>query len=361
MDKLDTMDKLDIKDKSPMSDLSIRTGVLLVNLGTPDSPRLGDVHRYLVEFLTDPRVIDRPWLSRQLLVRGMIVPSRVRQSAHSYQQIWTREGSPLKVFGERVRDKLRKRLGGGCFVELAMRYQHPSISEELERMRGYGLNRLLVLPLFPQYASATTGSVHQKVMEEVSRWEVVPEVILANQFATHSGVMRAFCASAASFPIKEYDHILFSFHGLPLKQLVKADMAGHCMRQAGCCQKPKVANNNCYSAQCYATALSIAASLRLDEADYSVAFQSRLGKDPWIQPYMSEVITKLALEGKKKVLVFCPSFVCDCLETTYEIGVEYAAEFKKHGGEKLDLVPGLNDSEPWLEALEEIVRNYLVR
>lgn len=330
-------------------------GILLVNLGTPDSPSDKDVHRYLTEFLTDKRVITTPWIQRQMVVRGFIVPARYKQSAASYRAIWTEEGSPLKVYGLRVKEALQKRLGSNYLVELAMRYQNPSIPKTLSMMQKAGIQRLLVIPLFPQYSSATTGSVHQKVMEEISKWTTIPEIIMMGQFATHPGYIDAICRADKEKMNYAYDHVLFSFHGLPQSQITKADPTACCLKKSNCCSKYTELNRDCYAAQCYATARAVAAQLNLKEEIYSVSFQSRLGKEPWLEPYTNEVIKNLAKEGKKDVLVFCPSFVCDCLETIYEIGVEYAHEFKQSGGNRLDLAQGLNDSEPWIDALERMI------
>lgn len=333
------------------------TGILLTNLGTPDSPSSRDVYSYLIEFLTDSRVIDTSWLSRQLLVRGVIVPTRFRQSARMYKEIWTKEGSPLKVYGERVSSLLQGKLGEDYAVELAMRYKNPSIESALEKLMKKGCSKVVVVPLFPQYASATTGSVHQKVMESAAKWQVIPEFDFINNFATDSGFINALKAVSAPYKLSDYDHILFSFHGLPERQLTKADRADHCMKKENCCKKLTKSNQSCYSAQCYATAKALAEALNISDKDYSLSFQSRLGKEPWLQPYTSDVIARLASEGKKKVLVFCPAFVCDCLETIYEIGVEYDNEFKHAGGEKLDLVPGLNDHPAWIDALTNLIKS----
>lgn len=331
------------------------TGILLVNLGTPDSPHPSDVHRYLVEFLTDPRVIDTPWLSRQLLVRGVIIPKRYRESAKAYKEIWTSEGSPLKVYGHRVEKALQQSLGSQYRVMLAMRYQNPSIKSALDQFKQLPLRKLIVLPLFPQYASATTGSVHESIMKEISNWQVIPEMRFIDQYATHPGMIKAFCNKAAPFDLKSYDHVLFSFHGLPVRQLVKADPSGHCFKDAKCCGQITNVNQQCYAAQCHSTANAIIESLGLS-ANYSISYQSRLGKEPWLEPFTIDTIRKLSKEGKRRILVFCPAFVSDCLETIYEIGIEYAHEFKKAGGESLDLVPGLNDSPIWIEALHDIVK-----
>jgi protoporphyrin/coproporphyrin ferrochelatase len=339
----------------------MKTGILLVNLGTPDSPHPRDVRRYLIEFLTDERVIDAPWLWRQFLVRWVIVRSRYHQSAKAYQAIWSAEGSPLKVHGFKIRDQLQKRMGEDFIVELAMRYQNPSIDSILNSFYSMNLSKILIFPLFPQYSSATTGSLHQKVMEISSKWQLIPEIVFINHYASHPDLIQAFCSAASGFELADYDHVLFSFHGLPQKQIRKADLNGICLQTENCCSKRSSNNQGCYSAQCYDTAHSISKSLKIEPNRYSIAFQSRLGKDPWLQPYTSETLSKLAAEGKKRVLVFCPSFVCDCLETIHEIGVEYSLEFKKAGGEELKLVPGLNDSTEWLNAIQKIINERLLR
>lgn len=336
------------------------TGILLVNLGTPDSPSSRDVYRYLIEFLTDKRVIDMPWITRQLLVRGFIVPSRYRQSASFYQKIWTAEGSPLKVYGKSVEEKLQVLLGDNFKVKLAMRYQNPSIEQGINSLMTSGVDRLIVLPLFPQYASATTGSVLEKVMAVLKKYPVIPQLILVNNYAVHPGLIQSFCSVVREqCSIENYDHILFSFHGLPQRHIKNADQYESCLKKADCCFRLCKKNKDCYSAQCHATTAKIAEELRLERDQYSLSFQSRLGKEPWLQPYTSEKISALAKEGKKRVLVFCPSFVCDCLETLYEIGIEYAAEFKHAGGEALDLVRGLNDHPKWIQTLKQIVLEHL--
>jgi ferrochelatase len=312
------------------------TGVLLINLGTPQSPLPSDVRRYLIEFLTDGRVIDEPWLKRQLLVRGVIVPSRYKLSAASYQAIWTPEGSPLMVYGRNVQRLLQANLGDDFYVELAMRYQQPSLQQGIDALMQKGVSRLVVLPLFPQYASATTGSVHQRVMEILSKQIVIPQTTFIDSYPDHPRMIDAFCALGTAKNWQSYDHLLFSFHGLPQRQLLPG-------------------SRYCYAAQCEQTADALARRLGVSADKYTVCYQSRLGKQPWIQPYTSDIIKECVKKKRKKILVFCPSFVCDCLETIYEIGVEYAHEFKSMGGESLDLVEGLNEHPLWIKALQELV------
>lgn len=334
-------------------------GILLVNLGTPNSPSPKDVYRYLIEFLTDGRVIDLPWFLRQLLVRGVIVPTRYKQSARSYREIWTTEGSPLMVYSQKLKQNLQTILSSRFHVEIAMRYQQPSIKDGIKALLKKGIDHLFILPLFPQYASATTGSVHEEVMSVLKELLVIPQLTFLNDFATHPAFIDVFQTIGRRYPLNEYDHFLFSFHGLPQRHLKKADQYDFCLKKKDCCQKICAKNKTCYSAQCYGTALAIAKSLDLPEEKFSICFQSRLGKDAWIQPYTSEMIQQLSKKGCKKVLVFCPSFVCDCLETIFEIGVEYAHEFKQCGGERLDLVKGLNDEPKWVEALKTIILDNL--
>lgn len=335
-----------------------KIGVLLVNLGTPNSPNTKDVKQYLHEFLTDGRVIDVPWLTRQFLVRGIIVPKRYKESTSNYQKIWTQEGSPLKVYGSSVERKLQKALGEDFQVALAMRYQEPSIASVLETMKR--CSQIVVLPLFPQYASATTGSVHQKVMEVVKNWQTIPSLTFVNSFPTEKKMIDAFCQLAKKEEVENYDFTLLSFHGLPKRQLEKADLNNICQKSKSCCEKLCEKNSSCYSAQCFATANAIAKELNLKPEKYSVCFQSRLGKDPWIEPYTSDAIKTLAEKGFKKVAVICPAFVCDCVETIHEISVEYQEEFEALGGERLHLVPGLNDEPLWIEALGDIVKKHLI-
>lgn len=336
-----------------------KTGVLLVNLGTPDSPAPSDVKKYLTEFLTDPRVIDIPFVKRQLLVRGVIIPRRYKSSAEAYRHIWTKEGSPLMVYGRTLEKKLSEALPSNVFVKLAMRYQTPSIKSALEDLLSKDLDHLIVLPLFPQYASATTGSIIEKVMEEISSLTTFPKLTFIRSFHDHPKMIEAFADRGTQANWEDYDHILFSFHGLPERQLKTADRGECCMKKKDCCKSFREENRHCYSAQCYATAAAIVARLGIPEGRYTICFQSRLGADPWIEPYASDVIKQLAAQKCKRVLSFCPAFVCDCLETLFEFGEEYQQEFQKLGGEKLDLVPGLNDGQLWIEAVLEIISDYL--
>ncbi|NJL74020.1 MAG: ferrochelatase [Saprospiraceae bacterium] len=333
-----------------------KKGVLLVNLGTPDSPARGDVYRYLQEFLLDPRVVDYPWLPRNLLVRGVIAPFRSGSSSKLYKKLWTEDGSPLKVYGVRVAEDIKSHLGEEYVVELAMRYQNPSIQSALKRLLQQQVAEIIVFPLFPQYASATTGSVHEEVMRCLAKEQAIPNVKLVNSYYDHPEMIALFAENARKFDLASYDHILFSYHGLPQRQLRKADNCNYCLKVENCCQTISTTNQFCYSAQCNATTLAIAAALELDTTQYTTCFQSRLGPDKWAQPYTSKTIEEQAKKGAKRLLVFSPAFVADCLETIIEIGEEYQEEFEEMGGEKVDLVPSLNDNPKWIAALSDLIK-----
>lgn len=335
-----------------------KKGILLVNLGTPDSPSTADVRKYLDQFLMDERVIDINPIGRTLLVKGVIVPFRGPKSAKLYKEIWEKDGSPLLIYSERVKTLIQEKLGSDYYVELAMRYQSPSIPDALERLKQAKVDSIKVVPLFPQYASASTGSVHQLVMEIVSKWQAIPPISFVNSYYDHPGMIKVFADNARKYLDQRWDHILFSFHGIPQRQMRKADVSGvHCLKVTDCCKTLTENNKFCYSAQCHQTAALIVKELQLDPAKYTLCFQSRLGNDPWMKPYTSDVLKELAAEGVKRILVLCPAFVSDCLETLYEISFEYQEEFEKLGGEKIQLVESLNDNPGWIDTLEDIILN----
>ena len=344
-----------------------KQGVLLVNLGTPDAPTPRAVNRYLGQFLTDPRVIDNlPGPAQQLLVRGIIAPVRsgivnpfkAGGSTKLYQELWTENGSPLKYYGEVVTEKVAAALGEDYVVRLAMRYQNPSIESALDELLAEQVASILVFPLFPQYASATTGSVHQEVMRLLSQKQTIPDVKLVNSYYEQPDLIKVFADNARDLgDLDRYDHIIFSYHGLPQRQLKKADACNHCYVVDGCCNTISRVNQFCYSAQCHATTRAIAAELGLPEDRYTTSFQSRLGFDDWAKPYTIDVLEEWAKErGAKRILCFSPAFVADCLETTIEIGLEYQEEFEDWGGEKIDLVPSLNDDPRWIDALVSMIK-----
>lgn len=336
----------------------VKKGVLLVNLGTPNSPKRKDVYKYLKEFLLDARVIDVNPVLRNLLVRGIIAPFRSKESSKAYQELWTENGSPIKDFGYKLRDGVQEILGNNYKVVLSMRYQSPSIKEGLHKLiHKEMVDEITILPLFPQYASATTGSVYEEVMNCLKKEFTIPSIKFINSYPVNPKMIDIFVNNAEQMSIDRYNHFLFSFHGLPERQLRKSDLSkSHCLKAENCCNTPCEANKFCYSAQCHQTAHAIANKLGLSKDQYTICFQSRLGKDPWIKPYTSEVLDNKLTEGKDSILVFSPAFVADCLETTIEIGEEYKEEFIEAGGKKLDLVPSLNDNPEWFKVVAELVR-----
>lgn len=334
-----------------------KKGVLLVNLGTPDDPGVPAVRRYLDQFLMDERVIDIPKFNRTLLVKGIIVPFRSPKTSKLYQEIWSEKGSPLLYYSKLQAQLLQERLGADYQVELAMRYQNPSIASALEKLKAGLVDSIRVIPLFPQYASASTGSVIQLVMELVSKWPTIPPISFVSSFHDNQKMIEIFAENARKHQVDSFDHVLFSFHGLPERQLIKCDHTGsYCLKKDNCCDQLNDTNKFCYSAQSHDTARLLAKELGIPREKYTVCFQSRLGKEPWVQPYTTDVLKKLADEGKKRLLVFSPAFVADCLETLYEITVEYHEEFRELGGEHVQLVESLNDHPKFIEALVEFSR-----
>jgi ferrochelatase len=335
-----------------------KKGILLVNLGTPDSPQTPDVRKYLNEFLMDGRVIDVNPVLRTFLVRGIITPFRSPKSAKLYQEIWSKEtGSPLLHYSIIQQKLLQERLGDEYQVELAMRYQTPSIEDALDRLKANLVESIRVIPMFPQYASASTGSVMDKVMELVRTWQTIPNISFVNSFHNEPSMIKAFAENSKRYGVENFDHVLFSFHGLPQRQLIKCDHTGtYCLKKDGCCETLNDVNKFCYSAQSHDTARLIAEELGIPREKYTICFQSRLGNDPWVQPYTSEIVAKLAKEGKKRMLVFCPAFVADCLETVYEVSQEYNEEFKALGGEHIQLVESLNDNPLFIDTLEGLAK-----
>ncbi|MDH3268078.1 MAG: ferrochelatase [Ignavibacteria bacterium] len=343
--------------------MKLKTAVLLVNLGTPDSPSVKDVRKYLFEFLNDPRVIDIPALARSIFVNLIIVPFRAPKSAKIYQELWTnnglpdgKKGSPILYYGKSVQEKLQNSVDSNFDVYLAMRYKNPSIDDVLSEIYKKYYEKIIVIPLFPQYASSTTGSVIDKVMKIMSKWWVIPEVKFINQYYDDERLINTIVERAKKYKIDEYDHILFSYHGLPVRQVDKVYKDGTLCESHNCETEINETNKYCYKATCFATTRLIAQKLNLSPDKYTVCFQSRLDKK-WLEPFADKMIIEQAKKGAKLLLVFSPAFVADCLETLIEIGVEYQKLFEEHGGEKIQLVESLNDHPMWIETLKEIVIN----
>ncbi len=315
-------------------------GLLLVNLGTPDSPAPADVRRYLAEFLWDPRVVETPrWLWWPLL-HGIILNTRPRRSAEAYRRIWTEAGSPLLLHTKRQAEALQARLGKRVKVVPAMRYGNPSIAAGLLELREAGCDRILVFPLYPQYSATTTASTFDAVTEELRRWRRVPELRFIGQYHSEPGYIAALAAS-----IREYqqengtpEKLILSFHGIPQRYAEAGDP---------------------YPRQCERTARLLAEALGLEEDRWQLTYQSRMGREPWLQPYTSATLEALAREGVRHVQVLCPGFAADCLETLEEIAMENRDIFLAHGGERYGYIPCLNDRPDHVEALAAIARSHL--
>jgi ferrochelatase len=333
-----------------------QSGVLLVNLGSPDSPSVPDVRRYLREFLMDGRVLDAPWAIRWFIVNCCILPSRPKQSAEAYHKIWTEEGSPLIAISRKVQALLQERLE--VPVELAMRYKNPSIASAITSLHSQNVRNLLVIPLFPHYAMSSFETAVERVKEVAARLAPDMRSIIVPPYYDNPDYIQALISSAAPHKEHLFDHLLFSFHGLPERHLHKSDpTCNHCLKVENCCEVPSIAHSTCYRAQCFATAREF---VRKSWApSYSVAFQSRLGKDPWLQPYTEHELARLAQNGVKRLLVICPAFVADCLETIEEIGLRGREIFLGAGGREYTLIPCLNDHPLWIEALRKMALSFL--
>lgn len=334
----------------------MKKGVLLINLGTPNKPTTGAVRHYLREFLMDTRVIDLPAWLRGILVYGFILPFRPKQSAHAYQAIWTKQGSPLRTISEQCQQQLQQHLGNEYYVELGMRYGNPSIESALKKLQQNPIEQILVLPLFPQYSSAATGSAIEKTLSLLKKQANIPSIKIIHQFYQHPEFIKAYSQHIQSFH-GNTGFVLFSYHGLPERQIIKnndcikntCDLKQHC---------PPINHNNhgCYRAQCYETSRLLANALQLKTNQYQTSFQSRLGRLPWIKPYTDEILSQLYHQGIRNLTVISPSFVCDCLETLEEIGIRAKQQWLNLGGKEFTLIPSLNTQSAWIAALGNIIK-----
>ena len=333
-------------------------GLLLVNLGTPDAPTTSAVRRYLREFLSDPRVLDIGSVGRAMLLNAIILPFRSGKSAKLYQKIWTKEGSPLLLHSQALRDKVASKLDDTWAVELAMRYGSPNIPDALDRLQAAGCDQIVVFPLYPQSASASSGSTVERVYDEAkSRWNV-PLFQVVPAFYDESDYIGAFADLGKPLLESEKpDHVVFSFHGLPERHMLKGDASGsHCLQRESCCDEITDLNRGCYRAQSYATAKAIAKELDLADDMWTVCFQSRLGRTPWIKPYFDLVLPELADKGAKNLLVYSPAFIADCLETLEEIGLRAQEQWQSLGGKQITLVPSLNSGERWANLVVKLAK-----
>jgi ferrochelatase len=329
-----------------------RKALLLINTGTPDTPAVKDVRRFLSRFLNDARVIDLPWLSRKMLVNLIIVPFRAPRSSALYRKLWTDNGSPLLANLEKLVAGLQEKVGDSCDVFGAMRYGNPSLEKMFRQLAGAGYDEIIIFPLYPHYASSTTGSVHEFVMKLASGLNVIPSLRFVDQYFRNPAFIEAWAENIGSHDPENHDHILFSYHSLPIRQ-VERTHPEVTVAACNCSVSMPDHGRHCYRAACYETTRLIAARLGLKEGTYSTAFQSRL-TGRWLSPFTDQMLEKLAAEGKRKVLVAAPSFTADCLETVIEIGDEYLHLFRQAGGSELVMVPSLNDSPLWISAIADI-------
>lgn len=329
----------------------MKKGVLLVNLGSPESPTAKDVKPYLDEFLMDKYVIDVPFLLRALLVRGIILQTRPKKSAAAYKKIWWEEGSPLIVLSKRLQSKIQKLVS--IPVELAMRYGNPSIESGLQKLSDQGITEVLLFPLYPQYAMASTQTI--LVLAEELRKKKFPHITftIVPAFYNHPDYIRDLSNSIQKhLEGFDHDHLLFSYHGIPERHIRKTDVTkSHCKIDGSCCNTPSPAHEFCYRHQCYETTKQVVKLLGIEEGKYSQTFQSRLAGDKWLTPYTDTEINKMPAKGIKKLAVVTPAFVSDCLETLEEIAMEANHQFKENGGEEFKAIPCLNDDDNWSRTL----------
>jgi ferrochelatase len=337
-----------------------KRAVLLVNLGSPDSTSVADVRRYLREFLGDERVLDLPAAARWLVLEGIILRTRPKNSAHAYRQIWTEQGSPLIVTSQSVRDKLADRLGADTPVYLGMRYGQPSIASVISQIAADGIDEVLLFPQYPHYAMSSWETVVAKVYAEAARLAPKLRIDSVQPFYADADYIEALHQVTAPYLARPHDHVLFSYHGIPERHLRKADSShAHCLRVADCCNTCSPVQSTCYRAQVLATTRALVARAGIPADKFSVSFQSRLAGEPWLTPFTDHVLAELPRQGRKRLLILCPAFVADCLETLEEIRGQGRETFMKAGGESFEQIPCLNDQPPYLAFLEHRVRRWL--
>lgn len=331
-----------------------------MNLGSPDSTEVKDVKRYLDEFLMDERVIDKPWLFRALLVKGIIVPFRAPKSAEAYKSIWTDEGSPLIVISEQLRDAVQKEVEEPVLI--AMRYGHPSPKAAFDQLvkENPDLEEVIAIPMYPHYAMSSYETAVEYAKEQHQKGGYRFKLTTIKPYYNNEDYLHALSESIKPYLEGDWDQILFSYHGVPERHIHKGDVTGqHCLKVPNCCEVPSPAHQYCYRHQCLATTKLVAERLNIAKEKWSLSFQSRLGRDPWLQPYTAARLEALPREGVKKLLVVCPAFVSDCLETLEEIAVEGKETFLHAGGEKFEMVPCLNAHPLWVGALAKWTKEYV--
>ena len=338
----------------------VNRGVLLVNLGSPDSPEVPDVKNYLNEFLMDKHVIDLPWLLRRIIVSLFVLPTRPTQSSQAYKSVWTDQGSPLVSLSQQFTRDIKQR--SDLPVELAMRYGKPSIREGIEKLANHpDITEILLFPLYPHYAMSSVKTVVERTKELLQ--QINPSLTLKVHpvFYDRQQYIEALVESAQPWLIQDYDHLVFSYHGVPERHILKDDSTGqHCLKSPDCCQTASPAHSTCYRHQVLQTTESFVKAANIPEDKYSIGFQSRLGKAKWLEPNTLDVLKKLPDQGAKKILVICPSFVSDCLETLEEIGMGAKEAFVEAGGESLELIPCLNNHSGWVKTVAKWIERPLI-
>ena len=326
-----------------------------MNLGSPDSTEVKDLKRYLDQFLMDERVIDKPWLLRALLVKGIIIPTRAPKSAEAYKSIWTKDGSPLIVISKQLRDELQKEMKED--VVIAMRYGNPSPRAAYDELlkKNPDLEEVLVIPLYPHYAMSSFETAVEFAKEQHQKGNYQFKLSFVEPFYQEENYIHALSESIRPY-LNDYDQILFSYHGIPERHITKCDPTRqHCLKVANCCEVPSAAHEFCYRHQCWVTTQLVTEKLNIPKEKTGISFQSRLGRDPWLKPYTAKRLEELPKEGVKKVLVVCPAFVSDCLETLEEMGEEGKETFLHAGGESFTLIPCLNVHPLWVKTLAKYV------
>ncbi|UEG48983.1 ferrochelatase [Ferruginibacter lapsinanis] len=334
---------------------TVKKGIILMNLGSPDSTSVKDVRKYLNEFLMDGRVIDIPYLSRLLLVRGIIVPFRAPKSAEAYKTIWTKEGSPLVVITKQLQSALQAQISEP--VEIAMRYGGPTPEEAFNNLlkREPGIEEVVAVPLYPHYAMSSYETAVEHTKEAYNKNKYSFKLSFVPPFYNNADYINALAENMSRYLDIEYDHILFSYHGVPGRHIKKSDTTGcHCLQVENCCQTPSPAHATCYRHQCFTTTSLVTKQLNIPENKYSISFQSRLGKG-WLEPFTDIRLAEMPKEGIKKLLILCPAFVSDCLETLEEIEERGKEIFINAGGESYKMIPCLNTNPMWVDTLKKMV------
>ncbi len=335
----------------------MKQALILINIGTPDKPEEKAVKKFLTQFLNDKYVIDIPWLLRKILVNLIIIPFRIKNSTALYKSLWTDEGSALLFYQNNLVKKMNDKFGNKMDVFSAMRYGNPSVEKLLMKLADDGYKELIVFPMYPQYATSTTLSTTLKVEQIISKRKLNLKVCFIDQFYDHSAFINAFAKKIQQSNYQDFDHVIFSYHGLPNRQVEKEHPG---IKSSSCLCNLKMPEHglHCYKATCYETSRLLAKELFLQKEDYSVSFQSRLSKN-WLTPFTDKTLQELLNEGKKRILVVAPAFVTDCLETIIEIDHEYKEMFLKNGGENLTMVSSLNDDDVWVDGIYKIIREKL--